>query len=285
MDAYLEHADPLDSRQFLIAIKRLADSLSYGTDPSYFVGQGLEFAQSRPYQSGDSVRSIDWKVSARMNKIYVKEYEVPKCLPVWLVVDTSASMAISSRNISKYALAVQTAGGLALACLDRVSPVGVLGAGSRKILIKPTLSRDVVLQWMHALRHHRMDEETHLGQKLKRLEPSLSDRSLVIVLSDFHDPSAINALKLLGARHDCVALQYRDPAEESTPDAGFFHASEAETGATFVTHGKNQHSQQETLKESLKTAGVDHLVIQTDQPFVQKLRHFLRARNMLSGKS
>jgi uncharacterized protein (DUF58 family) len=284
MEHYLEHADPLDSRQFLIAVKRIADSLSYGTDSSRFLGQGLEYVQSRPYQPGDPVKSIDWRVTARMSKVYVKEYEVPKCIPVWLVVDTSSSMAISSLPLSKYSLAVQTAGGIALACLDRVSPVGVLGAGEKNILVKPSLSRDTVLQWMHDLRHHRMDEQTRLGTKLKALEASLKSKSLIIILSDFHDPTAIATLKLLGANHDCIALQYIDPSENSTTGAGFFHGSEAETGASFLAHSGRQHSDPNALAAALKKASIDHLMIQTDQPVIQRLRYFLQSRGVLTGK-
>ena len=279
-----EQADPLDSRQFLIAVKRIADSLSYGTDSSRFLGQGLEYVQSRPYQAGDPVKSIDWRVTARMSKVYVKEYEVPKCIPVWLVVDTSASMTISSIPLSKYALAVQTAGGIALACMDRVSPVGVLGAGEKNILVKPSLSRDTVLQWMHDLRHHRMDEQTQLGTRLKALEASLTHSSLVIVLSDFHDPSALASLKLLAANHDCIALQYRDPAENHTLGAGFFHGTEAETGSSFIAHSGKRHSDPSALAATLKQASIDHLMIQTDQPLIQRLRYFLQARGVLTGK-
>lgn len=284
MEQYLEHADPLNSRQFVIAVRRLADSLSYGTDSSNFLGQGLEYVQSRPYQPGDPVKSIDWRVTARMNKVFVKEYELPKCIPVWLVIDTSASMVISSTPLSKYALALQTAGGIALACMDRVSPVGVVGAGERNIIVKPSLSRDTVMQWMHDLRHHRMNEQTQLGTRLRALNASLKNRSLVIILSDYHDPSALSALKLLGANHDCVALQYRDPAEDTTPGAGFFHGSEAETGAHFVTHGNNIHSDVITVAQTLKQAGIDHLLLRTDQSIVQKLRHFLHSRGLLTGK-
>jgi len=278
----LKDTRPLDSRQFLIAVKRLADSLSYGTDSSPFLGQGLEYVQSRHYVPGDSVRAIDWRVTARTGKTHVKEYESPKSLPVWFIVDTSASMTHASTTTSKYQLAVQIAGGLALACLDRVSPVGLLGAGSRDINIKPSLSREIILQWLHKLRHFDLSESTNLGQKLVSLNPSLNERSLIFVLSDLHDPSAIPALKLLGHRHDLTVLLLRDPAEDSLAGAGILHGQEIETGETFTARASRKLTNMDDTKEALKQASIDHFPIHTDRPFLASLRLYLKSRNMLA---
>jgi len=281
MEGYLESCDTLDARQFLLAVKRLADSLSYGMDRSPFLGAGIEYVQSRPYVWGDPVRSIDWRVTARTGKVHVKEYEAPKRMPCWLFVDTSASMTVASQARSKYAVAVHIAGGLALACLARVSPVGVVGAGSRDFRVEPSLSGAQILQWLHRLRHFRYDESTTLGRRIVELSPTLSSRSLLIVLSDLHDPAALPALKLAAQQHDCVVLYLQDPAERGLKGAGFLRAREAETGRAFVTRGRRAWLDPNTVAVDLRRAGIDCLSIETDTIFVPKLRSFFRSRNVL----
>jgi uncharacterized protein (DUF58 family) len=280
MEGFLDTADTLDSRQFLIAVRRLADTLSYGTDRSPFLGGGIEFVQSRPYQPGDPVRSIDWRVTARTGRFFVKEYEAPKRMPCYLLIDTSASMAVASVPKSKYAVAVHIAGGIAFACLERISAVGVVGVGGRELRIDPSLSAGRILEWLHKLRRFRYDEPTTLGRRIAELAPTLTSRALVVVLSDLHDPAALPSLKLLAQRHDCVALQLQDPAEAGLPGAGFLRAGEAETGRVFVTRGRGWVDPAETARQ-LKRAGVDHLLVRTDRPFAADLRHFFKSRNLL----
>jgi uncharacterized protein (DUF58 family) len=281
MEGRIEHHDVLDSRKFLVAVKRLADSLNYGMDSSPFLGAGVEYVQSRPYQYGDPIKLIDWRVTARTRKVHVKEYEAPKRMPVYLLVDTSASMTISSHHPSKYETAVFIAGGLALASLERISPVGLLGVGGRNLHVRPSLSRDQVFQWLHRLRTFRYDEPTSLGARLIELTPSLTHRVLVIVLSDLHDPRAVPALKRLAQEHDCAVLQLRDPAEDRLHGVGFVRAGEAETGRPFVIRGRLRGVDPSRIEDQLKKAGVDHLLIQTDRPYVSRVRQYFKHRNLL----
>jgi uncharacterized protein (DUF58 family) len=222
MHGELEYIDPLDWRQFILAVRKLADNFNYGTDHSPFLGSGVEFVQSRRYQYGDPIRSIDWRVTARAGKVYVKEFETPKRMPCYLLLDTSSSMIVSAHSRTKYATALHIAGGLAFACLDRVSPVGLITTGSDEYRIEPSLSKDQILQWLHHLRRFRLDQRTVLGKRLNHLCAQLKNRALLIVLSDLHESSALASLKRAAQQHDVVVMQLRDPGERRIDGRAFF---------------------------------------------------------------
>jgi uncharacterized protein (DUF58 family) len=281
-EGFLEDFATLDARQFTIAIKKLATSLTYGTDRSPFLGSGTEYVQSRPYQPGDSVRAIDWRVTARTRNYHVKEYEAPKNVPCVIVFDTSASMTVASTRPSKYALALFVAGGIALACLDRASPVGVIGVGERALRVEPTLSRARALEWILRLRSYRFDERTTLARRLRELAPMIRQRALVVVLSDLHDADATEALKHIAHVHDVVVLQMIDPSERGLPGSGFVRAREAETGREFVTFGRRTWLDAESVSRACRQSGIDHLALHTDRPYVVALRRLFKERGFVA---
>jgi uncharacterized protein (DUF58 family) len=156
----------------------------------------------------------------------------------------------------------------------------LLATGESALHVRPSLSRDTILQWLLQLRRYRFDEKTSLSDKLARLSPSLLNRTLLIILSDLHDPRAAAAIRQISQRHECVVLQLRDPLEDGLPAAGYIRAVEAETGRTIVAHSSDTHTSQENLQQELKHAGVDHLVIRTDQQWLPAVRNFLKARGV-----
>lgn len=275
--------EPVDARQFEVAVKHLANSLNFGQEESVFHGSGLEYAQSRLYVAGDPVKAIDWKVSARIGKLFIKEYQEPKQMPLYLLLDTSASMCVTSQPMSKYAWAVQIATGIALAAQANVTPVGLLGCGARELHVRPTLSRNLVMEWSHQLRHHDFLEDTSLAHRAREVAPSLKRRTMIIVLSDLHDPGAFPALQILAQEHDVIVLHLQDPAETGVRGAGLFRGLEAESGRAFVGHGRRAWVDAESWKGELTRFGIDYLHLLTDQPILGKLRHFLGRRGM-SGK-
>jgi len=270
--------EPVDARQFEVAVKHLANSLNFGQEESVFHGSGLEFAQSRLYVAGDPVKAIDWKVSARVGKLFIKEYQEPKQMPLYLLLDTSASMCVTSQPMSKYAWAVQIATGIALAAQGNVTPVGLLGCGARELHVRPTLSRNVVMEWSHQLRHHDFLEDTSLAARAREVAPSLKRRTMVVVLSDLHDPEAFPALQVLAQEHDVIVLHLQDPAETGVRGAGLFRGVEAESGRAFIGHGRRAWVDAAGWKSELTRFGIDYLHLPTDEPILGKLRHFLGRR-------
>ncbi len=268
-------------RQFEWEVKRLADSLNFGGDASRFLGSGLEYAQSRPYEPGDSVRSIDWRVTARTGKPYVKEYEATRQVPIYLVVDTSASMCVSSLPQSKYYWAVRLAAALARAAQERMSPVGIMSAGERDLRITPTLSTTTALQWTHALRLYDFRERTCLATRLRSLAATLKTRTVVVVLSDLHDPQAYDSLERLSAAHELIVLWLQDPFEAAPPPSGIYRAREAETGKRFVLTRRTRLRTSDETRESLVQSGIEFLHLPIDEPVLPRVRHYLKFRKSL----
>ncbi len=274
----------LTGREFELAVRRLADSLSPGQDLSGFLGQGVDYAQSRLFADGDPVRAIDWRVTARTGKTYVKEYEALQRLPVQLLVDTSSSMRTASVSPGKYELAVLLAGGLALAALKRASPVGVLSCGEMPLRMPLSSSRGQVFVWLHQLRREKAlkGERTTLARRVVELRSLLTSRCLVLVISDLHDPDAMTAIKRLAVVHDCVVIQPQDPAEFSLRGAGIMRLAEAETGADFTSGGGGGWHANNPPSRALAQAGIDHLVLPIDRPFIPVMRRFLAERDRRS---
>ena len=138
-DVGLRPPDELSHANFEMVVRRMADDLAFGTDASLFVGGGLEYAQSRPYEPGDPVRQIDWKITARADRAYLKQYETLKRMSMYLVVDTSASMSVSSSRLTKHDLSIWIASAIGLIGLRRLSPVAVVGGGERETRVEPSL--------------------------------------------------------------------------------------------------------------------------------------------------
>ena len=267
--------------QFELVLKRLADDLTYGTDASRFVGAGVDYAQTRLFAYGDSVRSIDWKVTAKTGKFHVKEYEATKRSPLFVLVDTSASMAVSSqgpRNPSKHDFAVWLGSALALVGLRRRSPVSILSCGDRDEGGEgaPSLASGRVWRRIEQLRAASRTESTTLTRQINKVESLALYTSTIVVLSDLHEPGAVDALKRVGQRHDVIVIQLRDPSEAAPLRAGFVRGREAETGQEFLAPRRGLMP--DDVRAELIGAGVDHLLLRTDEAAIPAVRRLLTAR-------
>ena len=157
----------------------------------------------------------------------------------------------------------------------------MIGCGERALNARPSLSQHRVFLWLHQLRHYRFDEQTTLVEKLDQLAALLTNRAMLIVLSDLRQPEAANRLKRLAQEHDCVVLQLTDPAERGRLRAGIFRGEESETGEAFVGHGWSRWFRDDDTAAELRRGGIAHLELPMNEPFLHRLRGFLRKRDCL----
>lgn len=279
----LRRPDELARGDFELVVRRLAEDLAFGADASMFIGGGLEYAGSRPYQPGDSVRTLNWRLTARTGRPFVKEYEALKRTCVYIVVDTSGSMAVGSGSLSKHDVAVWIAAGLGMVGQRRMSPVAVVGAGGRETRVEASLSRGDLWRALEPLRTGDRSEPTMLAERLRGLTARIERSSVIAVLSDLHDPDALGAIRHAAQGNDCMVIHLQDPAEMGGLRAGFMRAREAETGAVFTAHSRTAWTAWEATKMELARGGVDYLRLRVDQPFISPLRYFLTSRGGLIG--
>lgn len=270
----------LAAKQFELVLRRLADELTYGSENSRFVGSGIDYAQSRPYAPGDPVRSIDWKVTARTRRVHVKDYEAPKRADVHILVDTSASMSVSSVPLTKQGAAVWAAGALGLVSLRRRNPVAVISGGARAVISPPALTSASLYRSLEQLRTEDPREGPGLVGAIERVKHGADRASLLVVISDLHEAGATEAVISAAQRHDCLVIRPRDPAEEGHLRAGFVRAAEAESGATFIAGPRAALLTDEALARDTRLAegAVSHIELRTDEPLLQPLKRALASR-------
>lgn len=278
----LRNPEELARVDFEMVVRRLANDLAFGSDNSLFMGGGLEYASSRPYQPGDSVRLMNWRLTARTGQAFTKEYEALKRTNVYILVDTSASMAVGSTPLTKHHIAVWAAGAIGLVAQRRLSPVALIGAGERETRVAPSLARNDLWRALEPLRAPGLAEGTMLADRLGVLLAHATRQSVIIVLSDLHDPEAVATLRKAGHLHDCAVIHLQDPTEIGRLRAGFFHGAESESGTSFLGTPRQNWAMDESVRRDLVRAGIDYLHLGTEDQIVPRLRHFLASRGGLA---
>ena len=276
--------------------KGLVNSLFAGEYRSVFKGQGMEFSEVREYQAGDEVRSIDWNVTARMNRPFVKRYIEERELTVMLVVDLSGSERFGTVRRFKHEVATELAAVLAMAAARNNDRVGALLFTDRiEHVVPPRKGR------RHALRVIRdllvvepVGRGTDMAGALEYLTRILKHHTIVFLISDFQSPQLEKPLKRLAQRHDLVAMSVEDPGEENLPDAGVVRFTDPETDevvdidtsakvvrdyfATIVSAERAMRSQ------LLKRLAIDEVTVRTDSGFMEPLLRFFRMRERRRGR-
>jgi len=268
----------------------LVNSLFTGEYRSVFKGQGMEFAEVREYQAGDEVRSIDWNVTARMGRPFVKRYIEERELTVMLAVDLSGSERFGTRGRFKSELASELAAVLAMSAIRNNDRVGaVLFTDRIEHVVPPRKGRRHALRLMRDLLvFEPKGSRTDLPAALEFTGKMLSHKSIIFVVSDFQAEEIEHPLKLLAQRHDVVAVTVDDPSEQSLPDIGLARFVDPETGRTLDVDTSDPEvraqfaaSVEEELvsrRRLLRRLAIDEIPVHTDGSVVEPLIRFFRAR-------
>jgi uncharacterized protein (DUF58 family) len=268
----------------------LVNSLFTGEYRSVFKGQGMEFAEVREYQAGDEVRSIDWNVTARMGRPFVKRYIEERELTVMLAVDLSGSERFGTRGRFKSELASELAAVLAMSAIRNNDRVGaVLFTDRIEHVVPPRKGRRHALRLMRDLLVFEPEgTRTDLPAALEFTGKMVNHKSIIFVVSDFQAPDLEHPLKLLAQRHDVIAVTVDDPSEQTLPDIGLARFIDPETGATLdidtsdpevrKRFGDAVDEELTARRRLLRRLAIDEIPVHTDGSIVEPLIRFFRAR-------
>ncbi len=268
----------------------LVNSLFTGEYRSVFKGQGMEFAEVREYQAGDEVRSIDWNVTARMQRPYVKRYIEERELTVMLAVDVSGSERFGTRRRFKSEVASELAAVLAMSAIrnnDRVG--GVLFTDRIEHVVPPRKGRRHALRLIRdILAFEPASRGTDIGGATEYINKMLSRKAIIFLVSDFFGDNIEQPLKLLAQRHDVVAVTVEDPSERVLPDIGLVRLVDPETGATLdvdtsnpvvrAQFGARVREDADKRRHLLRRLAIDEVPVDTDHGIMDPLLRFFRAR-------
>mgnify|MGYP006272561147 CR=1 FL=1 len=278
-------------RRLEIRTRSVVENVFGGEYQTAFKGRGIEFAEVRPYQVGDDIRSIDWNVSARMGDAYVKVYEEEREQTVMLVLDVSASGAFGSQDQMKRDIAAEIAAVMAFSAVQNHDKVGLLLFSDRvEEMFRPRHGRRHVLRLIREVfTVSPTGTGTDIAAALQRLTHVLRRRAVVILISDFLDTGYERAIQAVARRHDTVAVEVVDPREEELPPMGLVDVTDAETGETRTIDTQSPtvrrmfaraaRERRDRLATCLRKAKAGQITVRTDADPIEPLIDFFRRRN------
>ncbi len=278
-------------RKIEIKTRGLSHNIFAGEYHSAFKGRGMSFSEVREYQYGDDVRDIDWNVTARFNKPYIKVFEEERELTVMLVIDLSESLDFGTVKQTKRDMVTEIAATIAFAAIQNNDKIGVIFFTDRiEKFIPPQKGRKHILYIIRELLNFEPgSSRTDITVPLQFLTNALKKRCTAFVISDFIDESDYkNAMTIANRKHDVVAIQVYDRRLAELPKVGLIKMRDAESGEEmFVDTSSSKvqaaqrewwRTQREKLEETLKKSGVDSVSIRTDQDYVKALMNLFAQR-------
>lgn len=277
-------------RKIEIKTRGLSQNIFAGEYHTAFKGRGMTFSEVREYQYGDDVRAIDWNVTARFGRPFIKVFEEERELTVILLVDASGSLDFGTTNQFKKDIITEVAATLAFSTIQNNDKVGAIFFSNRvEKFIPPKKGKKHVLQIIRELLVFKPESnQTDIAEALKYFTNAIKKRSTAFIISDFIDSGFERTLSIANNKHDIVALQVYDIREAEIPNVGMIKIKDAESGEriwmdtsdkrlrTAYKHYWNER--QLKLQKIFKQSGVDFVSMSTTDDYVSKLMKLFRLR-------
>ena len=279
-------------RKIEIKTRRLSNNLFAGQYHSAFKGKGMAFSEVREYQFGDDVRDIDWNVTARFNKPYIKVFEEERELTVMLLVDVSGSLDFGTQTQMKKDMATEIAATLAFSAIQNNDKIGVVFFSDKiEKYIPPKKGRKHILYIIREMLDFKSEsKQTDVKQAVEFLTNVMKHSCTAFVLSDFYTQldgyeskkdSFQTALTIANRKHDVIAIQVYDNRMKDLPDVGLMKIVDAENGCEMfidtsskkvrALHHQSFVNHRELLKDIFNKSNVDNISIATNEDYVKAL--------------
>ena len=292
-----QHKDVLKRiKKIEIKTRRLVDGLLQGAYHSVFRGRGIEFSEIREYVVGDDVRAIDWNVTARMNRPFIKEFIEERDLTVYILFDVSGSGEFGSSK-SKKDSAIELCASLMFAALRNNDKVGLaLFTNKVEKFVPPRKGKKHMLKLIRETLYFRPESKTtDIKATMEYLSKIIKKKSIIFIVSDFIADDFSRPLKYLTNKHDSIAINMHDARELELPDVGYIELEDDETGEQMLVDTSDPDFRAEyarlaserfsKLRESLRKMRIDMIEIQSGKRFDAQLRKFFSQRIKMAAKA
>jgi len=277
-------------RKIEIKTRGLSANIFAGEYHSAFKGRGMAFSEVREYQVGDAIRDIDWNVTARFNKPFIKVFEEERELTVMLIVDISSSNNFGTKEKFKRELIAEISAVLSFSAIQNNDKIGMILFSDRiEKFIAPQKGRKHILRIIRELiETEPQGNGTDVDGALKYFMNVIKKRCSAFLISDFIAPPFKDAVSIANRKHDLMALQITDRREGELPAIGLMKVQDAESGKELwvdsslksVRNAYKEHFQKRNaqLSDTFRRCGVDHAVFQTDEDYVKPLMLLFKKR-------
>ena len=279
-------------RRIEIKTRGLSRNIFAGQYHSAFKGRGMAFSEVREYQYGDDIRDIDWNVTARYVRPYIKVFEEERELTVMLLIDVSGSRDFGSVNVMKKEVITEIAATLAFSAIQNNDKIGVVFFSDKieKFIPSQKGKKHILYIIRELIDFQPQDTKTDVSQVLKFLTNAIKKRCTTFLISDFIDKGGFkDALTIANRKHDVVAIQVYDRRETELPSVGLMKVKDAETGAERWIDSSSARvreaykewwdRRQAAMNDSFKKCRVDSVSIRTEDDYVKALIALFDKRN------